>query len=329
MSPDGGQRKRKSACHTLSEVRKVVSVLEGKFENLVNKGKVRDDFFRDYLDVKSKPGTSKHYIGSLVTFMDFAISEGVDLPNCSTDDYTSMKLRLCKWRNSYSKQTDEQRWLHEEDDREVLVTPEQRVRFEKGLLAAKAVQLFQEVARNERFCPGRLEYANMRDYLMTVIALANAHRSGVSANMTLSEFDRCSIDEETENALIRVRNHKTFRQHGPAVVCIPERTFLSLRSYVEHVRPAVAHSGGSQNVFLSWNGNPLESGAVSKQINSIWKRSGVYGESLPPKRNVTTTVIRKSITTLVHDQRADQAQPVADLLAHSLETAKKVYRQRD
>ncbi|XP_057316640.1 uncharacterized protein LOC130657652 isoform X2 [Hydractinia symbiolongicarpus] len=48
-----------------------------------------------------------------------------------------------------------------------------------------------------------------------------------------------------------------------------------------------------------------------------------------PKGNINTTIIRKSITTRVHDQQPDNAQPVADLLAHSLSTAKKVYRLRE
>ena len=45
------------------------------------------------------------------------------------------------------------------------------------------------------------------------------------------------------------------------------------------------------------------------------------------ERNLCTNIIRKSVTALVHDHEDQQIQqPVADLLAHDLNTAKKIYR---
>ena len=120
--------------------------------------------------------------------------------------------------------------------------------------------------------------------------------------------------------------HKTLRKHGAAVVCLPQDKFQFLQIYVNKVRSKIPTD---EFVFVTWNGNSINSGGVSRQINSIWQRSGVYGDNPPPKKNLTTTVIRKSVTTLVHDQEEAQAQPVADLLAHSLQTAKNVYRTRN
>ena len=107
-------------------------------------------------------------------------------------------------------------------------------------------------------------------------------------------------------------------------MCLPSRVFKLLECYVQNFRPENAGQAGP--VFTSSKGKALESGGVSKQINALWKRSGVYGDSVPPHKNVGTTVIRKSVTTLVHDQLADKAQHVADLLTHNLETAKQHYR---
>ena len=97
LSPDGGKRQRKSALQTVREVRTMAFVLDNKVENLLDRFKVRDDFLRDYLEKKRKPGTSKHYISSLISFMDFAISDELKLPGCISDDYISMKLRLYNW----------------------------------------------------------------------------------------------------------------------------------------------------------------------------------------------------------------------------------------
>ena len=139
--------------------------------------------------------------------------------------------------------------------------------------------------------------------------------------MTLSEYEKAKIDEKSDTALIHVFKHKTLCKHGPAVVCISIQTYNFLKIFVTKVRSKIGSD--APNVFVSWSGSSMESGAVSRQINSIWVRSGVYGDNAPPKKNICTTVIRKSVTTLVHDKYEHNAQPVADLVA---QTAKKIYR---
>ena len=76
-------------------------------------------------------------------------------------------------------------------------------------IGRKAIKLFCQVSEEPAFEVAFLEFTNMRDYLMTVIALANAHRFGVSANMTLTEFKREKIYPKSGNVLLHVMNHKT------------------------------------------------------------------------------------------------------------------------
>ena len=140
--------------------------------------KVWDSFFRDYLDAKCKPGTSKHYMPSLFTFMDFGISESLDIPLCTTEDFTAMKLRLYNWIKLYNKKISEQRWETEDEQQEVLITPEQLAIFQQGEMARKAITTFGYVSEDENFEPSLLQYTIIRDFIMTLIALANAHRSG-------------------------------------------------------------------------------------------------------------------------------------------------------
>ena len=93
-----------------------------------------------------------------------------------------MKLRLYNWRKLYNKKISEQKWETEEEQ-QVLITPEQLAIFQQGEMTRKAITSFGYVSDDVNFEPSLLQYTTMRDYIMTVIALANAHRSGVSANM--------------------------------------------------------------------------------------------------------------------------------------------------
>jgi len=66
------------------------------------------------------------------------------------------------------------------------------------------------------------------------------------------------------------------------------------------------------------------------QVDSekIWKQAGVYGDKEPPKKKVGATVVRRSVTTLVHQNDRENVQNVADLLARSVTTASKTYRRK-
>ena len=46
-----------------------------------------------------------------------------------------MKLRLYNWRKLYNKKISEQRWETEEEQQEVLITPEQLAIFQQGEMA--------------------------------------------------------------------------------------------------------------------------------------------------------------------------------------------------
>ena len=146
LSPDGGKRERKSSLQTVKEVRTIANVLDNKIENLLDRHQVRDKFFRDHFDKIRKAGTSKHYMSSLISFLEFLISESIQLEGLTTDDYTSMKLRLYNWRKSYNKEIELQKWVTEEEQLEVLITPEQLATFENGEMARSAIKLFGQVS---------------------------------------------------------------------------------------------------------------------------------------------------------------------------------------
>ena len=47
------------------------------------------------------------------------------------------------------------------------------------------------------------EYVNLRDFLLTEIAMANANRSGVLANMTMKQFQEARIVDGSKLCLLQ------------------------------------------------------------------------------------------------------------------------------
>ena len=60
------------------------------------------------------------------------------------------------------------------------------------------------------------QFSTVRDYLITKIEIVTCHRSGVSKNMTVEEFERAEFKEG--KYIIKVLKHKIFRKYGPAQV---------------------------------------------------------------------------------------------------------------
>ena len=168
-------------------------------------------------------------------------------------------------------------------------------------------------------------YTLIRDFILTEITIANAHRSEVLANMTIAEFQKAK-ETKQGSMLIKVSKHKTADTHGPARVVLSPTLFSYLKVYVSEVRRQVTNSESengdkSMPVFLSWSGGKLESGQVSTAINAVWK-GGMEG-------HVTSTIFRKSTVTKVHEGHKGMKGDLADLMGHKTTTAEKFYRLRE
>ena len=327
---EGGKREAKSSLQAVQEVRRAISCLQGNILNFFNPAKLRDDFLIGNLEKRCTPGTCKHYLQSMISFFEFQICEPtakdvLQFPP-SKEECIAMKLRLSKWMKSYNKSIDERKWEIEEEENEALITPDQVKAFEEGELAREVVKLFGKVVEDNNFVPSITEFTKMRNYLIVCVALSCAARSGVSASMTLTEFGKHVYRPEDNMYQIYVRRHKTFRSFGFALVCLTVQHFNYLKLYVDRVRPTFPVE--SERIFLSWKGKEMCSGAVSENINRIWRQAGVYGDREPPKKKMGATVIRRSVTTLIHKNDPENAQVVADLLAHSVTTARKTYRRK-
>ena len=109
-----------------------------------------------------------------------------------------------------------------------------------------------------------------------------------------------------------VENHKTFPTSGHAVVTLTDDEFKYLQIYVKDIRPQV--SPKDNTVFVSWSGRSMASGAISRQISSIWKKLGITESG---DKNVSSNIIRKSASTEIWEKKDPRTAETADLMAHS------------
>ena len=71
-------------------------------------------------------------------------------------------------------------------------------------------------------------------------------------------------------------------------------------------------------VFLSWNGNAMKSGHITKAVQSVFKKAGLDVK-------ITSTSFRKAGVTKVHIDKPKMSAKLAGLMAHNEATAKKYY----
>ena len=90
-----------------------------------------------------------------------------------------------------------------------------------------------------------------------------------------------------------------------------ERVLRQVRSKLPYIT-----AEKEQPLFPSWNGKKLESGQISKAIQSVWKKAGTAGP-------IHSTLFRKGAVTVCHSSQKEMTSDLADLMAHKEDTAKR------
>ncbi|KAJ8340639.1 hypothetical protein SKAU_G00352720 [Synaphobranchus kaupii] len=93
-----------------------------------------------------------------------------------------------------------------------------------------------------------------------------------------------------------------------------------LDQYAENFRPHAATDASDQSpLFVSWTGEKMKSGQVSRSIQSAWMKSGLG-------RAITCTLVRKSAVSAVHQACPAEKNNLSDLTGHTVSTASRCYR---
>ena len=229
-------------------------------------------------------------------------------------------LYLVQWWKSFKGKDKIQRHMAKADDQEMLIDANQVKAYDEGQVKQAAISLFKKLSSDLTLT--RKEYCIVRDYLIVEIGLANAHRSGVAANMTLSEFSKHRRIGE-DKISIPVWNHKTVETYGAAPVVLTSELFEHLNLYIQCARPQVCKED-DRHVFLSWAGNKMKSGDTSKRFHEVWKNSGNFeGRELP--KQLCLNHLRKSVSTGVREEKSANSKEVAVGMMHSVSTADAHY----
>ena len=97
--------------------------------------------------------------------------------------------------------------------------------------------------------------------------------------------------------IISVRDHKTAYCHGPAKVVLSLTVYGWLHTYYMHFRPLVCtKTKNDPHVFLSWNGERLTSGQVTRAVQSAWNKAGL-------RSDITCTLVRKTAVSAFHQKK--------------------------
>ena len=327
VSVDGGKGDKKSAMQSRQELLYILRAINSNEPSaLLDKWKVRDKFLSEYAEKTKnyKALTIKRYLLSLVHFYDFLLTDEIKIAKVTPEDILRMKVTVSRWSKSYNGTAELEQQYREMEEQAVLITPAQIRIYESSEGAREAATIlgtFSSPLHSSTL--SKQEYTCVRDYLLTEIEIVSCHRSGVSSNMTVDEVLHAKLKDGKH--IIRVMKHKTIRKHGPALLCVTDILYRHLKLFIEKIRSQVASD--LPNVFVSYYGKALNSGAISKQINSTWQRAGVYGDNKPPlKKNISSNIFRKSGSTIIEDENPEGARYVASLLTHSEATSKKHYR---
>lgn len=316
QSPDGGKKDEKTAKQHVSQIKNILSLIdaERRVMSLFDCSLLNEKFVK-YAEQKYVPQTIKSYFMSLRHFYSYVLAEKPVI-DATTELVTQMMEKVKRWSSSYKRSSQKRKWEKMEEDRVELVTPEKIQQFERSQAARDAVILLGKMSGAHSIEITQSQYTLLRDFLLVQISIDNANRAGVLSNMTVEEFERGY--KEDDRFIMNVMKHKTFHVHGPAQVILTGNLQNWISIFIKQVRSKLPYitAEKEQPLFPSWNGKKLESGQISKAIQSVWKKAGIAGP-------IHSTLFRKGAVTVCHSSQKEMTSDLADLMAHKEDTAKR------
>ena len=264
ISADCGNKDQRSSRQHQSQVRAILCAIDETMDiaSLTNCKLIRERFLKLHCSRKKLgPRTIKSYLQSLNHIYNFFLSEFTAL--FENELLTQCQIKVRNWMKSFQRECSMQKHLKDDYEEETILTAEKIRKFEQSEVCREAILLLGKLAETNRAAINlsQQSFTNIRDFIMSEILINNAHRSGVLANVTYSEF----LNHRMKDGLyiIKVHRHKTLGSHGPARIILNETVFQWLETYVTRVRPLInCLPAASDRLFLTWNGGVLTSGEL-------------------------------------------------------------------
>lgn len=272
------------------------------------------NFLVNWIDnFNGKPGTTKTYLCSLKHFFNYCTTKNRDIIDLTKIDLITTLIK--QWKRSLWKKV--RREKHQKDlaDLENMPKTEDLLQFDNSDHVKNSIKTLSILSASESI--GRQDFCLVRDYVLSTLILDNCSRPGALANMTLQEFRKAKKEKEAH--VVGVCRHKT-DYNGPAFISISPELIDDMRKYVasRNRLPGIGNRDGDP-VFVSWSGNAMTSNMINVQFQRFWKNA------VPQTSTITSTLVRKFTTTVVHENLPELKRKTANLLCHSEKTATEHY----
>ena len=149
------------------------------------------------------------------------------------------------------------------------------------------------------------DFVGFCDHIFTKIHFSCAHRSGLTANITMAKFKQRELGDDSMIRL-NVKDHKTIDTYGSAPLILYQLEVEWISMFINNVRSKIS-SVNNNYVFNSWNGDKMISGDISGQLHSLWEKAGVFENRFVTKK-LSPNIIRKSPSTLVRQTDKEKSQ---------------------
>jgi len=236
-----------------------------------------------------------------------------------------MSDTLSRWIRSYRKQSSKRHLQKSDADLQNVITPDNERVFESSESSLLAVKLIGLACNNQLKTVSQTDFVLIRHYLICQIAISNANRAGVIANMTVDEFRQAKLKADHGNFVVSVSEHKTSHHYGLAKVVLSEMLYNWLKVYLIQLRRRVMEVSNSTDtgfLLVSYNGIQLASSQVSTCLQSVWAKAGL-------NQRITCTLIRKTAVSEVHENAPELKSKLVGWMCHSVNTADLSYRLAD
>ena len=289
-----------------------------------------------YAVSKYQPGTVRSYLMSVRLFYKFLTQERKpNMSEVSTDTLNARRDLMSSWSSAQKKKVLRRKLQKNEEDFKKLISSENLYQICHGDQRINAVKQLGSSSKEtsqgtvvQRIISDKT-HVEVRDWLMTRLLIDNSGRSGVIANMTVTEFMAAvyhpGTDEDLARYRILVSKHKTADQYGSAVIWAYDDLYKMMDMYLRTVRSQfTAATSQVEQLFVSSNGMPLTSSQVSTSVWRTFQREGIVTGG-----RISATIIRKSLATGMHVHMPNEKEHLAALAQHKTVTQARYYRVHD
>ena len=181
----------------VAEARRIFIALKLKnIDQLIEGTCIRDYYLAQYCVKQDyRPDSIKKYLRSLNDFVTFLVLKKKkkelkhDIKN---ERLILLQQKLIKWSGKYKKASATRFFQHQMEDYAVFIDEKHIKQYKESSYYLEPIELFNKFQEGVQNVDKR-QFCLLRDFLIVLIELACAHRSGVCANFTLEEFQKKDI----------------------------------------------------------------------------------------------------------------------------------------